>query len=299
MSTTFPTTIDVFVNPNAGNLLSDAAVLHSTQHANLNDAVAAIQADVGVTGSAVAGTVKNRLGALESGKQATLVSATNIKTVNGTSLLGAGDLPVGSTRTYRGVVASQAAMLALATVNVGDWVERSDLSNQIFELTTAGPATLGNWTAYPGGTAATTWAALTDKASANLPVDNTALASALAAKATPGLVSVNPTDITASRAITAADFAGGILRINSAGVVAITLPTVAAMGLAATAGQVRVIAFEVLGGGIPTFAGATASTTINGTAGPTTVLPLGGAPVTNGFYVLTQQAVGADTWSLS
>lgn len=116
---------------------------------------------------------------------------------------------------------------------------------------------------------------------------------------TAGLVTINPADITASRAITAADFAGGILRINSAGVVAITLPTVAAMALAATAGQARILAFEVLGGGIPTFAGATASTTINGTAGPTTVLPLGGAPVTNGFYVLTQQAVGADTWSLS
>ena len=116
---------------------------------------------------------------------------------------------------------------------------------------------------------------------------------------TAGLATLNPTDITVSRAIAAADFGTGILRINSAAVVAITLPTVAAMALAATAGQVRMLAVEVLGGGIPTFAGATASTTINGTAGPTTVLPLGGAPVTNGIYVLTQQAVGSDAWSLS
>lgn len=116
---------------------------------------------------------------------------------------------------------------------------------------------------------------------------------------TAGLATLNPTAVTVSRAIVAADFGAGILTTNSASVVAITLPTVAAMAVVATAGQVRMLAFEVLGGGIPTFAGATASTTINGTAGPTTVLPLGGAPVTNGIYVLTQQAVGSDAWSLS
>ena len=102
-----------------------------------------------------------------------------------------------------------------------------------------------------------------------------------------------------SRAIAAADFGAGILRLNSAAVIAVTLPTVAAMALAVTAGQIRMLAFEVLGGGVPTFAGATASTIINGTAGPATVLPLGGAPVTNGLYLLSQQAVGSDTWTLS
>ena len=61
----------------------------------------------------------------------------------------------GSTRTYQGVVVSQAAMLALSPVAVGDWCERSDLANQVFELTAAGPATLANWTAYPGGSSST------------------------------------------------------------------------------------------------------------------------------------------------
>lgn len=56
----------------------------------------------------------------------------------------------GTTRAYRGAVASQAAMLALTTVNVGDWVTRTDLS-QVFELTIAGQATLGNWASYPAG----------------------------------------------------------------------------------------------------------------------------------------------------
>lgn len=51
MSTTFPATIDTFTNPTPANNLSDASVLHSSQHANINDAVAAIETYVGVTGS--------------------------------------------------------------------------------------------------------------------------------------------------------------------------------------------------------------------------------------------------------
>ena len=117
-------------------------------------------------------------------------------------------------------------------------------------------------------------------------------------------VDLNPVDITASRAITGADFGTGIIRLNSAAVIALTLPTVAAMGLAATAGKVRTMIFECIGAGVPTFAGATASTVINGTAGTTTVLPQsvagvgGAAPTQYQYVVLTQTAVGSDTWSL-
>lgn len=126
-----------------------------------------------------------------------------------------------------------------------------------------------------------------------------------ATKATPGILALDGTDITASRDLTAADFDGAVMSINAAGVVAITVPTVAAMSLAATSGNVRTIAFFVEGAGIPTFAGATASTSINGTAGTTTVLPgssagVGGAaPVRYQFYILTQTTVGGDGWSLS
>ena len=114
-----------------------------------------------------------------------------------------------------------------------------------------------------------------------------------------GTVAQNAVDITASRALVAADFGTGVMRINSSGVVAITVPTVATMGLAATSGRLRVMAFECFGSGIPTFAGATSSTSINGTAGTTTVLPLGGAPVRYKFVVLTQLAPGSDAWSLA
>ena len=114
-----------------------------------------------------------------------------------------------------------------------------------------------------------------------------------------GTVAQNAVDITASRTLVAADFGTGVMRINASGVVAITVPTVATMGLAATSGRLRVMAFECFGSGIPTFAGATSSTSINGTAGTTTVLPLGGAPVRYKFVVLTQLAPGADAWSLA
>jgi len=54
--------------------------------------------------------------------------------------------------------------LALSAAVVGDWCERSDVGNQVFELTTAGYATLANWTAYGLGTSS----------SANPPVTATA-----------------------------------------------------------------------------------------------------------------------------
>ena len=85
-----------------------------------------------------------------------------------------------------------------------------------------------------------------------------------------GVADLNGTDITATRAIVAGDFGTGIIRLNAAGVIALTLPTVAAMALAATPGKVRTLMFHVIGAGIPTFAGVTASTSLNGVAGATT-----------------------------
>lgn len=49
MAIIFPTTgLDNFTNPTAGDYLGDAPVLHSTQHANLNDATEAIEAKIGI-----------------------------------------------------------------------------------------------------------------------------------------------------------------------------------------------------------------------------------------------------------
>lgn len=53
MTTSFPAALDAPTNPTGASDLDDPAVLHSAQHANVNDAVEALEAKVGVDGSAV------------------------------------------------------------------------------------------------------------------------------------------------------------------------------------------------------------------------------------------------------
>lgn len=52
-------------------------------------------------------------------------------------------------RTYRGVIASEAAMLALGAAKRGDWIKRDD-SGTAWELIAEPAATLANWLEYPG-----------------------------------------------------------------------------------------------------------------------------------------------------
>ena len=62
MTTNFPTSLDSLSNPASGDKLSTG---HASQHANLNDAVEALQAKVGVDNSAVATSLDYRVGVLE------------------------------------------------------------------------------------------------------------------------------------------------------------------------------------------------------------------------------------------
>lgn len=55
MATNFPTSLDSLTNPTASDKLNSPS--HSTQHATINDAVEAIEAKLGVNGSAVTGTI--------------------------------------------------------------------------------------------------------------------------------------------------------------------------------------------------------------------------------------------------
>jgi hypothetical protein len=91
----YPTTIDNFTNPASGDQLNSPS--HSQQHIDINNAVEALEAKVGADSSAVTTSHDYKIAQLESGKQATLVSGTNIKTINSTSLLGSGDITVGGT----------------------------------------------------------------------------------------------------------------------------------------------------------------------------------------------------------
>jgi hypothetical protein len=51
MATSFPAAIDTFTNPTSTDFLDTSTVLHDVQHANENDAIAAIQTKIGATNS--------------------------------------------------------------------------------------------------------------------------------------------------------------------------------------------------------------------------------------------------------
>ena len=80
MATTFPTALDDFTNPPGTTLLSgggNAALSHSGQHANLNDAVEAIEAKIGVNGSAITSSIQYKI--------TDLATQLNTKTSNNTT----------------------------------------------------------------------------------------------------------------------------------------------------------------------------------------------------------------------
>jgi hypothetical protein len=67
MSTNFPTALDALTNP----LSTDGLAGHASQHANENDAIEALQAKVGVDGSAVATSLDYKVTALETSRELT------------------------------------------------------------------------------------------------------------------------------------------------------------------------------------------------------------------------------------
>lgn len=69
MPTLFPTSLDAFANPSSSNILGAAnpALRHSVQHININDSVAAMQAQMGITGSLVGTSMEFRLHNVDSG----------------------------------------------------------------------------------------------------------------------------------------------------------------------------------------------------------------------------------------
>jgi hypothetical protein len=76
MTTAFPTTLDDFTNPTPADNLNTPAVLHSTQHANVNDAVEALEAKVGADSSAVAASLDYKVTQLQSSSHAALTLGT-------------------------------------------------------------------------------------------------------------------------------------------------------------------------------------------------------------------------------
>lgn len=72
MATNFPAGLDSFTNPTASDAMDSVSVPHADQHANINDAVEALEAKVGVDSSAVATSLDYRVGTIESGTLANL-----------------------------------------------------------------------------------------------------------------------------------------------------------------------------------------------------------------------------------
>jgi len=66
MSTSYPGSLDNFVNPSPSDSLNSGIVPHAQQHANLNDAVEAIQTVIGVNPAGAHLTVKDRIISAES-----------------------------------------------------------------------------------------------------------------------------------------------------------------------------------------------------------------------------------------
>ena len=66
MASNFPSSLDDFTNPTAQDSLNSDTVPHAEQHANLNDAVEALEAKVGVDSSAVTTSLDYKVAQLES-----------------------------------------------------------------------------------------------------------------------------------------------------------------------------------------------------------------------------------------
>jgi len=61
MTTQYPSSLDVFTNPTATDTLNSGDVPHHLQHANVNDAVEAIQTVLGLNPAGAHLTIKDRI----------------------------------------------------------------------------------------------------------------------------------------------------------------------------------------------------------------------------------------------
>jgi hypothetical protein len=66
MATNYPNFLDVLINPTASDTLSSGLVPHADQHANINDAMEAVQTVLGVNPAGSHLTIKDRIIAAES-----------------------------------------------------------------------------------------------------------------------------------------------------------------------------------------------------------------------------------------
>jgi hypothetical protein len=82
MATSYPSSLDNFINPTATDSLSSGVVPHAEQHANLNDALEAVQTVLGILPAGSFLTIKDRIAASEALNGMSDVTITSVATGN-------------------------------------------------------------------------------------------------------------------------------------------------------------------------------------------------------------------------
>ena len=82
MATSYPSSLDNFINPTATDSLSSGVVPHAEQHANLNDALEAVQTVLGILPAGSYLTLKDRIAASEALNGMSDVTITSVATGN-------------------------------------------------------------------------------------------------------------------------------------------------------------------------------------------------------------------------
>jgi len=146
MTVNFPTSLDSFTNPTPpvnplyflardGSVRlksdpdtiitpADPALVHSTVESQQNDAIEALETKVGINGSADTNSLDYKV----ANKQNTLVSGTNIKTVNGNSLLGSGDISISGTAAWGSITGTLSTQTDLQTALDGKVDENASIT---------------------------------------------------------------------------------------------------------------------------------------------------------------------------
>jgi hypothetical protein len=106
MAILYPTSLDTFVNPTESDNLDTTGVDHATQHADKNDAIEALEAKVGIDGSAVTTSHEYRITQVESGNN----TVTGNKTFSGTVTLNKALISVPDTLTDGANIATDASL---------------------------------------------------------------------------------------------------------------------------------------------------------------------------------------------
>lgn len=116
MAITYPTTLDAFTNPGATETLGGSAPTHSTHHANLNDAVEALEAKVGVNSSAVTTSHDYKLANCTSTAKA--VADTRTVGGDGVGIEGGGALSANLTLNLKDGGTTNAKLATVATATI-------------------------------------------------------------------------------------------------------------------------------------------------------------------------------------